>query len=167
MDYHHQHVRASIHEWKYLHNAHATALLATVLADALLSEISEECAVDHSPLLIVPIPSSHKRIRERGFDHLKVLLNQVITITPDIAPYIRTDILIKHKHTQPQTKLSRAKRLQNIQGTFILNAPTPKHARIILIDDVYTTGATLTEAARVLTQTGARVSSITLAHSYS
>ena len=83
------------------------------------------------------------------------------------TPYQRVDqdVLLRDKWTEPQTGLGRKKRIANIKNAFKLNPKVDIDSqRILLVDDVYTTGATVNECAKVLLQGGAsRVDVITLA----
>jgi predicted amidophosphoribosyltransferase len=78
---------------------------------------------------------------------------------------VETSALIKHKHTPAQTTLKRGARLKNMRGAFSLNptvVATLKTARVFLIDDVTTTGTTLTEAAKTLKKSGIKCECIAL-----
>lgn len=105
---------------------------------------------------LVPIPLDRGRLRWRGF-------NQAFEITKQLAarlqlPYEQT-CLLKTKKTLPQTELSQSERQENIKGVFAVKDREKekiKNKKILLIDDVYTTGSTMEEAARVLKQAGAR-----------
>ncbi len=108
--------------------------------------------VDELMLSICAIPSDARRIRERGFDHIKILLEIVHT---EIVPQaILIEGLVRSKHVVQNASLpANALREKNIQGVF--KAPKPIQGAVLLIDDIYTTGATWHEAARVLQEAGA------------
>jgi predicted amidophosphoribosyltransferase len=74
-------------------------------------------------------------------------------------------VLSRSKATAPQTGLGRQQRLKNVKGAFIVRLPKTVHARkVLVIDDVYTTGATIDECARSLLEAGAaQVDVLTLA----
>jgi ComF family protein len=80
-------------------------------------------------------------------------------------PQLRTDVLNRSKATASQTGLGRRQRLKNIKGAFSVRLPDAVHARkILVVDDVYTTGATVDECARSLLAAGAaQVDVLTLA----
>lgn len=105
--------------------------------------------------LVIPIPLHKKRERERGF-------NQASLIGKIIADYyrlpIRTDILIRQKETKSQTDLKDwEQRKNNLSGAFQVTQPeTIKNKNIILVDDVYTSGATIKEAVKNLKLAGAK-----------
>lgn len=163
-EYRQPHVRMLVHLFKYKHNAHATTLFATTLGDTLLTLVTEELVMSAVPVRIVPVPSSRTRIRERGYNHLEDLLTMTTTITPALAPLVHVHTISKVQHTLPQTRLNRSERLSNLRGTFSV-IDDVSGAHIVLVDDVLTTGATLTELKRLVLEAGARqVSAVVLAH---
>lgn len=104
--------------------------------------------------LLIPIPLDKKRIRWRGF-------NQAEEIAKELSGFLNipllNDVLIKTKTTLPQVELSGSNREENIKGVFSINkAEEVKGKKILLIDDIYTTGATMEEAAKILKQGGAK-----------
>ncbi|MCX8092968.1 MAG: ComF family protein [Candidatus Goldbacteria bacterium] len=111
--------------------------------------------------LIVPVPLSKKVLKERGF-------NQTEIIGRKIANYVKKpflNVIKKIKETQPQNKLSREERMKNLHGAFNTNVSF-KNKKVLIIDDVYTTGATMNEMAEVLLKNGAlEVRGLTVARS--
>ena len=105
--------------------------------------------------LIIPIPLSKKRLRERGFNQAELIAN---LLAEKMSVKIACNILEKIKHTETQVKVkNRENRLKNLKGTFKVSHPRLlKEKTIILVDDVATTGATLFEAGRVLKKSGAK-----------
>jgi competence protein ComFC len=99
---------------------------------------------------LVPIPLFKKDENNRGFNQSKVLAQ---TIKENLGLEI-SDCLIKIKTNKPQRTLDEKKRAQNIEGVFALKNKPPQ--KIILIDDIKTTGATLLEAAKILKHSGAK-----------
>lgn len=122
----------------------------------------------YDPFLVVSIPQTSRRFRERGFNHTKIIAELVVKHLP--ANFILVDnILKKIRHTPKQSSIeNREERFTNIVGAFAVvesPAPTPIPVgrwskivgkNIILIDDVITTGATIGEARRVLLDAGAK-----------
>lgn len=123
--------------------------LATPLAGLLCLGLDEECmAVD----LAVPVPLSGRRLRERGYDQAWLLARAVGRI---LGVRAHPRALVRRRHTDPQTELSAAGRRRNVQGAF---APGPERVlglNVLLVDDVMTTGATVSECARILNDAGA------------
>lgn len=111
---------------------------------------------------IVPVPLNVKRLRERGF-------NQSLLIARVISKKIRVpllmDILLKKKETPPQVGLSAKERLLNLKNAFDVKGDV-NGLRLLLVDDVMTTGATVTECSKTLMKAGAKeVIVLTLARS--
>lgn len=111
--------------------------------------------------LILPVPLHAKKLRKRGFNQSYLLIRSWKTISIPLAVElsaipVSTDVLIKKKATIPQTGLGRQQRLINIRGAFRVQYPQKVDAKkVLLIDDVYTTGATVNECARMLLKAGA------------
>lgn len=112
--------------------------------------------------LIVPVPLHVKRLRERGFNQALILIRKWAKQEQIIFDGLT---LYRNRWTEPQTTLSRIERWKNIKGAFSLRHPGRiKGRKILLVDDVYTTGATVNECARVLMKAGAKfVDVLTLA----
>lgn len=97
---------------------------------------------------IIPIPLHRKKLRQRGF-------NQAYLLARFMSRFLEVKLahssLLRVRETQSQTKLSKQERAANVKGAFRLkNGNSFKRKTILLVDDVYTTGATLREAARLL-----------------
>lgn len=100
--------------------------------------------------LIIPVPLSPKRRRERGY-------NQTELITKSFLGFEIASNCVTRKNTLPQTSLLRHERIHNVENTFTVSRPEKVSGRnIIIIDDVITTGATTKEIARVLKIAGAK-----------
>jgi ComF family protein len=134
------------------------------------SRIAHDLALVMAPLrprtdaatALIPIPLASKRLRERGYNQSEVLARALArTWRIPVLP----DLLIRTRETPTQTALTPGTRLANVAGAFTaMNPgarPTPGRrpgvsgtTTFILVDDVFTTGATLAEAARALEQAG-------------
>ncbi len=144
-------VKKAIRLFKY----HGIKILAEPLAELIFRRLSQSLKNQPSETFIIPIPLSQKRHRERGYNQAELLghfLSDKLSIT------MATDVLYKIKETGSQVEIKdREKRLKNLEGAFkIRNAEIIKNKKIILIDDITTTGATLSEAKKVLKQAGAK-----------
>lgn len=103
---------------------------------------------DKNDFILVPIPTHKKRLRWRGFNQAEEIA-KILSARWKIP--LVNDALIKTRKTLPQLNLPQEIRKKNVQGVFL--CPTPelvKEKKIILVDDVFTTGATMEEAARAL-----------------
>lgn len=126
--------------------------LGWILAERIKSEIPDW----KSGIILAPIPLYSARERARGFNQAELLAKAV---AEKLGAEMRTDFLKKIKDTPPQARASSKKeRFENIKGSFeAIFVPALKESRIILIDDVLTTGATMGEAAKALRKAGAKV----------
>lgn len=100
---------------------------------------------------ILPIPLSRHRLRERGYNQAALLARQLA------RDRLQLDLLWRVQDTAAQASLTRAQRLRNLRHSFAVNPGhlgLLKDRRVLLIDDVMTTGATLHTAAQVLRQAG-------------
>jgi competence protein ComFC len=141
-------VRDVIHEFKYNRQIHLRHLVARWLRAALDDERLSGYNFD----VIVPVPLHPARQRERGFNQASLLAELLSAQTS-----IRCRPLLKRiRYTTTQTALDRAERMENLHNAFRLrkNADV-RGLRVLLIDDVLTTGSTLSECARVLKGAGA------------
>jgi ComF family protein len=113
---------------------------------------------------ILPVPLHPKRLREREFNQC-VLLARPLAVRLGIS--LDLDSVERVRHTLPQSASTEPDRRKNLRGAFRVRRPERVKGRsILLLDDVYTTGATLEELARSLMSAGARkVSGFTLARS--
>lgn len=124
---------------------------ARALALLLRSSAGVDEALDPCDWLL-PLPLSRERLRERGF-------NQALELARQLAPD-KTDptLLLRLHHAVPQSSLPRAERLRNVRQAFAvdpLRTAQLKGKRVVLLDDVMTSGATLFAAARAVREAGA------------
>ena len=138
------------------------------IADDLAAAMSGLRPPADGPSALIPIPLAAKRLRERGYNQSDVLAR---ALAQQWRIPVLLDALVRTRETPTQTALTPDTRLANVAGAFALriddcglrigNLPIKSAIRneqfaIVLVDDVFTTGATLAEAARALEQTGAR-----------
>jgi ComF family protein len=141
-------VRQIIHEFKYNRQIHLRHLVARWLGAAL----DDERLCGRRFDLIVPVPLHPARQRERGFNQAGLLAKLLARQSSiPVKP-----LLERIRYTNTQTALDRSERMENLHNAFRLrkNADV-RGLRMLLVDDVLTTGATLNECARVLKRAGA------------
>jgi ComF family protein len=126
--------------------------LAAPLGD-LIAEMGTGGLPAGTPDLLAPVPLHPRRERERGFNQALLLARRVGQVW---GVPVCADILARTLATRPQTELNAETRWANVRGAFSLRRPTLVAARhVVLVDDVMTTGATLTACARCLAAGGA------------
>lgn len=115
-----------------------------------------------APDIIVPVPLHIKRLRERGFNQALLLARAFF---PQQKNRIDATLLERTKKTKPQTNMSGAERRKNLKNAFRVNNRTVlSKKKVLLVDDVFTTGSTVNECARTLLRAGAKeVQVLTLA----
>jgi len=150
-------VRDLIHRFKYSGEFHLRNLLVNWLEEALSDPRVSTEAFDS----LVPVPLHPTRIRERGYDQIAALVG----LLGERSRKPVSLCLRRSRYTESQTRFSRKERLQNLQNAFELRKGTSVLGkRLLLVDDVLTTGSTLDECARVLKSHGAKsVCAVTVA----
>ncbi len=147
----------AIHKFKYGHDLSIGSALASFLTDFSFPDFKFQTF--H---LLIPVPMHIKKLRERGFNQSLILAN---TLGKKQQINVNFSLLKRRKSTLTQTGLNKKEREQNIKGAFeVSDNKNIAGKNIILIDDVYTTGATLNECAKTLMKAGAKkVAALTLA----
>lgn len=125
--------------------------LAEYLADLLKDYfLFLEEKPDLSDFLIIPLPLDKNRLKWRGYNQAEELAKYFCR---NFNLEMRNDILFKAKKTKPQQGLGKSDRRDNVKGAFLVkDKEAIKNRKILLIDDVYTTGFTMEEAAKILKQ---------------
>ena len=97
---------------------------------------------------IIPVPISKKRQKERGYNQ-SYLIAKEIAIKTGIN--VKTKCILKTKNIIEQSKLNKEDRMENIQGVYVLkNSKKLNNKKILLLDDIYTTGSTVNECCKIL-----------------
>ena len=122
-------------------------VFAQHLIQLINAHIPMDCTIGEYDF-ILPIPIHKKRLRKRGFNQATLLAKGVAQM--EGVPLL-TGTLVRHRHTAAQSSLGMDARQQNIIGAFeIRNSDVIYNRRILIIDDVFTTGATIREAVNEL-----------------
>lgn len=151
-------IKQIIHKLKFQHNLSCARVLGYILYRFYLEINKNNSGLKNaflSPenLIIVPVPTNKKNISLRGY-------NNVLKISENFASYlnlkVNTGVLTKIKDIKPQFELSKKDRATNIKGCFGVNLNSYKGENILIIDDIITTGYTLTEAISTLKKAGVK-----------
>ncbi len=142
-------IKEAVHKIKYNYVKELSLLLSFLILTHL--HLLEK---DISGFSIVPVPLSVKKKKRRGFNQSWEMAKAIseTTRTPLLA-----DVLLKIKDTRAQVDLNREERMENIKDCFrVTEEEKVRNKKIFLLDDVYTTGSTMNECAKVLKAAGAK-----------
>ena len=134
--------RTSILRWKYT----GVRKYARGYADLLVHDLDLVSILEGEAL--IPIPLSPSRLQKRGFNQAYDLAEAISTLT-EVPVY---DCLRRNRNTKPQAQCSKSERISNIKGSIEINTncALPDLKKVILVDDIYTTGSTARECIKVL-----------------
>lgn len=136
-------IRERLIEYKF----HEAGFLYKTFATAMLKN-NKICSYIKKYDIIIPVPVHKKRKRERGYNQTELVARKV---SEKLNIQLETDVLIKTKHTKPQSTLNKEARKINAKNVYQLqNKQKIKDKKILLLDDIYTTGSTASEASRTL-----------------
>lgn len=144
----------AIAKLKYDRHPELGVLLGSWLGKSWL----QNCPISpQQKLIILPIPLSKKKLKSRGFNQAELMARGFCQVTKHL---LKTKGLIRIKDTKAMFGLNSIQRQKNIKGAFKLSQTwqqSPPNAPVILLDDIYTRGTTVTEAASVLQQHNIKV----------
>jgi ComF family protein len=141
-------LKEAIHRFKYLGRQGLASCLAGLMVETALAE-----PLFASADLILPVPLSNEKLRLRGFNQAALLADEV---GYRLRIPVKRRLLVKDFETLPQAGLNRAAREDNLAGAFRVTKADAIHDRnIMIIDDVFTTGSTMSSAALVIRSAGA------------
>jgi len=138
-------VREAIHAFKFQGSKQIGRRLVQLVSDKFHG-------LDREVDLVVPVPVSERRLRERGFNQSFVIADEIAALT---GLPVDPAVLLKNEGVRDQFSLSRNERRKNVRAAFRVKGPDRvRDRRILLIDDLFTTGYTAAEAARTLVRAG-------------
>ncbi len=147
-------LRELIHLLKYEQVRPAAAVLGRMLAEAVRGL---EPGWNEHPLVVISVPLHARKLRPRGFNQSELIAHHAIKLGAGSGRLVRhSRVLERRRETQSQIGLTRHQRRENLRGSFAVARPEEIAGReILLVDDVFTTGTTVSECARVLRRAGA------------
>lgn len=139
-----------LHVFKYQYAEDVSGVLHEIVQTFVRDQKSAFTDID----LIVPVPLHKKRFAERGFNQAASIANM---LAEELDLPVTSTALVRSRHTPHQAQLKREERFKNVDRAFAFSEyVSVAEKRILLVDDVYTTGATMQACAEVLKQAGAR-----------
>ena len=147
-------LRELVHLLKYNGVRPAANVLGRMLAEVIAGL---EPAFDQDTILVIPVPLFKTRRRQRGFNQAELISKAAVKVYPvRDRLHLRADILQRRRDTHSQIGLTSHQRRENLRGAFVITRAAEVTGReVLLVDDVYTTGTTASECARVLRRAGA------------
>lgn len=139
-------LRESIHRYKYKSCREYTAFYGELLVKHC-GNFAKNWGID----VILPIPMYAKKQKVRGYNQAELLAEY---LGRKLGILVRGDLLQRCANTKPMKELNDIERLKNLQNAFKVRRDVVKYKRILLVDDIYTTGATMDACAKVLKQAG-------------
>ncbi|MCI0569873.1 MAG: ComF family protein [Myxococcaceae bacterium] len=151
-------ISRAVHQMKYEDHPELAAPLGELLA------VEARGFLVQAPVEVVPVPLHPARLRERRYDQASLLAQSLARAA---GLHVLTDVLVRERRTERQVGRTEAEREANVDGAFGASRDLTG-ARLLLVDDVFTTGATARAAAAALHASGAvEVQVLTLARAYS
>lgn len=139
-------VRSAIHKYKFNNNY----IFAEIFSYFMIKTLSEFDNISDFDL-IIPLPLSKKRMRERGYNQSALIARR---IAEEFNIAYSENILLRKRNTKKQSKLKGYARISNVSDAFTSECDL-HNMKILLFDDIYTTGNTLNQATKVLKNAGA------------
>jgi competence protein ComFC len=160
-------IKDAIYELKNNKNSYAISLFSQLLFEEIFNYLEENLIQSDYKIPITWVPQYKDTYLNKGYNQAEELAAALCAAAPSI--FEKKNLLKKIRKTKPQHEIKNRKaRLKNLKGAFCLEKSKKGEVKskiIILIDDVYTTGATLEESRRVLLKSGAlKVVCFTVAH---
>lgn len=148
-------ISSAIKDLKYFGKKYLAEYLSMFLYDVFIAE-------GFKPDIIIPAPISQKSLKARGFNQTELLCKSFI----DKGYNVNTTCIIKSLETKNQAGLNFKDRQTNLTGAFkVVDKTAVKNKNVLVVDDIFTTGATVSEIANALKKAGAkRVDVVTLCH---
>jgi len=140
-------MRRTMEKLKYLNKREYAEFFAKCIADTYGERI-KSWEADY----IVPVPIHKRRFVKRGYNQAALIAEH---INRALGLELKDDILIRTRNTKAQNKLNDKDRRKNVTGAFKIQKNVVQYKKVVLVDDIYTTGSTINSCARILKEAGA------------
>lgn len=156
-------IREKIINYKFNEKSYLYKTFAELITGIELEKFIKEYDI------IIPVPLSKKRMKERGYNQSLLILKYLLQKNKINNIYLEDKILYKVKNIKPQSSMkTKQDRINNIKGVYeVKNNAKIKNKKIIIFDDIFTTGSTVNECAKIIKQAGAeKIGVITIAKDF-
>jgi ComF family protein len=149
-------MREAIHALKYDRLLGAGRRMGGMLAQAI-AQLAADAPVE---ILVIPVPLHRSKHSQRGFNQARMLANQAIKVLRSTHPtwqlQLAASTVVRQRPTESQAGLTTRQRRLNVRGAFIVSNPNSvKDRNVLVVDDIFTTGATARSVSRALLRAGA------------
>ena len=171
-EYRNKYVKKLLTDAKYRKRHSGLKFFGNVMADYIKEITNEETELqNYTNVFIIPVPISKNRLKERGFNQSEIIVSEIFRYLNKGNYLYGNNIIYKIKDKTPQASIhSRQERINSPKGTFKINSEHKLHEKLkgslcIVVDDITTTGGTISEMRRILTESGAaKCIGLTIAH---
>lgn len=145
-------IREQIIKYKFNDEAYKYKAISNFILKNFILKDSNIFKIINDYDVIIPVPVSKKRFKERGYNQAELVARQIAKV---LDKRLVTNSLYKSKNIVAQSTLNKEEREENIKGVYeVKNKENLLNKKVLLIDDIYTTGSTANECCRVLEQVG-------------
>jgi len=144
-------VKKTVNQFKYAYIKELAKPLSSLIVAHLINLNQVESFLS---FILIPIPLHKKKLKQRGFNQAEEIGKE---LSKNLEAPILNNVLIKTKQTSAQVELKKEEREKNIKGAFFCQKPElVRDKKILLVDDIFTTGSTMEECALTLKRAGAK-----------
>lgn len=143
-------VREQIINYKFNEESYKYKMFANFITKNIILNDENAFQIINNYDIIIPVPISKKRLKERGYNQSELIAKQM---AKNIQIKVETNCLYKNKNITAQSSLNKEQREENIKGAYIIkNKEKLFNKKVLLLDDIYTTGSTANECCKILKQ---------------
>lgn len=141
-------IRDQIIDFKFNEESYKYKMLAEFITKNIILNDKNAFQIIKNYDIIIPVPISKKRLKERGYNQSELIAKQIAKAT---EMQFKVDCLYKNKNIIAQSKLSKEQREENIKGVYEIKNKEKLHGKkVLLFDDIYTTGSTANECCKII-----------------
>lgn len=137
-----------ISQLKYQHRFEISGLLALLLANQMAT-----LPVSFQSTMLIPVPLHARRLKARQYNQASLIAHKLAKL---LEMELKEDVIFRSQYTQQQVGLSGASRRKNLKGAFTINNNVALPEHVVILDDVITTGATVSEMSKLLKRHGVK-----------